>query len=98
MLDWRTITPSNDQKRWVKGCELESCIPPGFLSRFRIVSIRVYDADRNADVRYSVRDAATVTDAEVKAGKLPRSVGEFATLEEALKAIEPFRFKMEEDA
>lgn len=95
MLDWHTITAGNDPKRWVKGCELESCIPSGFLSRFRIVSVRIYDADRNADVRYSVRDAATVTDAEVKAGKAPRSVGEFPTLEDALTAIEPHRHNPE---
>lgn len=93
MLDWHTICPSNDQKRWVKGCELESCIPPGFLSRFRIVSVRTYDADRNADVYYRVYDAETVTDADVRDGKFAQPVANFETLDAALAAIEPHRYR-----
>ena len=92
MLDWRTIRNSRDPKFMVKGHELESCIPSGFLSRFRIVSVRTYDVDRYADVFYRVYDAETVTDADVRAGKFSQPVANFDTLEETLAAIEPHRF------
>lgn len=92
MLDWRTVCPSNDRKHLVKGTELESCIPPGFASRFRIASVRTYDADRNADALYRVYDAETVNDAQVREGILPASVGQYPTLEAALAAIEPYRY------
>lgn len=116
MLEWRTLCPSNDPKHLVRGTELEYCIPAGFLSRFKIVSVRTILRDtqwndddwQNAtrgrimgsrivhDVRYRIRDAATVTDAEIRQGVEPRVIGEFATLDEALAAIEPFRYKESE--
>lgn len=94
MLDWRTICPSNDAKHLVRGTELEYCIPDGFLSRFRIVSVRTVKYGEY-DCRYRVYDASTVTDAEVKAGIKPRSIAEFATLDETLAFIEPARFILE---
>ncbi len=100
-MEWRTICPSNDPKHLIRGTELESCIPPGFLSRFRIVSVRTVNRKHSSEVlggryleydcRYRVYDAATVTDAEVRAGITPRSIGEFDTLEAVAAAIEPAR-------
>jgi hypothetical protein len=95
MLDWRTLSKSNDPKHLVRGTEIESCIPPGFLSRFRIVSVRTVNRSGKFveyDCKYRVYDAGTVTDAEVKEGIAPKSIGEFATLDDALKFIEPARF------
>jgi hypothetical protein len=91
--DWRTICPSTNAAHLVRGTELEVSIPAGFLSRFAIYSVRrmewVSDPTLPAggiwahDVSYRVRDAATISDAEVKAGVRPKIVGEFKTLEEA---------------
>lgn len=102
MPNWRTLCPTNDPKHLVRGTELESCIPDGFLSRFRIVSVRTVGWERDDtslsggytvhDVKYRVYDAASVTDAEVREGIKPRSVGDFPTLEAALSFIEPCRY------
>ena len=101
MLDWRTIVPSREPAHMVRGTELEVCFPAGFLSRFAIYSVRtvqwIRDRDHwnggygEYDVRYRVRDAFTVSDADVKAGVRPKIFGEYATLDDALAAIEPHR-------
>lgn len=91
MLDWRTIPQSDRSRIWVKGTEIERCIPDGFRSRFAIYSVRSYDTDRNADVFYRVRDAEAANDAHFKDGKAAPIFGEFATLDEALKAIAPHK-------
>lgn len=102
MLNWRPVTPSNNPKHWVKGSEIDSCVPDGFLSRFRIASIRCYvwQADASnprggtyvADAFYRVYDAETISDAQVREGVKPASVGNFDTLDAALASIEPYRF------
>lgn len=107
MLDWRTICPSNDPRHLVKGTELEYCFPDGFLHRFKIVSVRTIgyewdtlDSSRSYtihDCKYRVYDAATISDAEVKAGIAPHSIGDYATLDAALAAIEPHRHKETEE-
>lgn len=102
MLDWRTIQHANRDQRYVRGTELDYCFPDGFLHRFKIVSVRTVNREDNPsyadgrtmltyDVKYRVYDAATVTDAEIKQGIAPRSIAEFATLDEALAFIEPSR-------
>ncbi len=103
MSNWRTVIHSRDPAYMVAGSELECMKPDGFLSRFMIYSVRCYVANpdwtpcsiaqprRFADTRYRVRDADRITDADVRAGKRPPIVGEFATLDEALAAIEPHR-------
>lgn len=48
------------------------------------------------DCKYRVYDAATISDAEIKAGVAPRSV-DFTTLDAALAAIEPHRYKEPEE-
>ena len=85
MLNWRSVTNSNDCKFMVKGTELAVAIVPGTFSRFQVCEVRSYDKDNHADGRYLVRDAHTVSDAEVKAGVRPRIVANVATLDEALK-------------
>lgn len=69
LMEWRPVTPSNHPKFMVKGTELSAAIVPGTLSRFQICEVRAYDADGHADRKCVVRDAATVTDAQVREGK-----------------------------
>lgn len=82
---WRPVTPYNSPKFMVKGTELNTMLVPGTLSRFQICEIRSYDAEWHADRRYAVRDAATVTDAQVREGKRPAIVGWF---DDELAALE----------
>jgi hypothetical protein len=76
VLNWRNITPVGNPKFWVRGTELNNALC-GPQSRYQICEIRVYDKDRNADRAYTVRDAATVTDEEVKQGIRPKIVANF---------------------
>lgn len=91
MLNWSTLPQSDRSRVWVKGTEIERCLPEGFRSRFAIVSVRTYDAERNADVFYRVRDVEAASDDHFKAGNPAPIFGEFPTLELALAAIEPHR-------
>ena len=101
MLNWRTIVPGNDPKHLIRGTELERCIPTGFRSRFAIYSVRTVGWQRDEtslsggysvyDVRYRVRDVEAANDQHFKDGKPAPIFGEYATLDEALAAIEPHR-------
>ena len=102
-LDWHPCVHSDSADRWRNGTELDYCIPPGYMSRFAIYAVRthVFQADpdhvdamgfrtggyRAPDVVYRVRDAATVSDADVSEGKRPAVVGAYPTLEKALAAL-----------
>jgi hypothetical protein len=61
----------------VKGQELSVAIVPDCLSRFAISEVRVYNPDGFPDRAYAVRDASSVSDAEVRAGKRSRVVARF---------------------
>lgn len=97
MLDWRTLPQKNRDAAFVKGTEIDVCFPDGFHHRFAIYSVRCLGRDIDQygkpvtlyDVFYRIRDAETVSDAETRDGVRPRVVGEFITLDEALKAIQP---------
>jgi hypothetical protein len=75
----------------VTGTELSRTIVPGTLSRFQICEHRSYDIDRMPDRRYAIRDAATVSDEQVREGVRPRIVqwfpDELAALEWCAKAV-----------
>lgn len=94
MLNWQTLIHGNDPKRWVKGSELDRCIPDGFRHRFAIYSVRVIGRDQDGttyDVKYRVRDVEAANDQHFKDGKPAPIFGEYPTLHEALAAIEPHR-------
>lgn len=74
MLQWRTLTPSRSRASDIKGAELSAAIIPGTLSRFQLIAVRAYDAERMPEQVYVIRDADTVTDAEVRAGVRPAVV------------------------
>lgn len=67
-MNWRSVTPSNHPKFFVNGTELSTMLLPGLRSRYQICEIRCRGADGHPDRRYAVRDASTVTDAEVREG------------------------------
>ena len=71
----------------VKGTELNQAIVPGNLSRYALVEVRTYDKDGHADRGYSVRDAATVTDAEVAEGKKPKQIAFFNFEDDAINFV-----------
>lgn len=75
-LEWRTVTHSQSDKFLVRGTEITNAIVPGTLSRFQICEIRTYDrGDPFPHGRkYAIRDAATVSDAQVRDGKRPEIV------------------------
>lgn len=91
--NWRTLIPSREPAHMVRGSEIEMSIPDGQHFRFAIYAVRttewIKDAGHwaggyvSADCRYRIRDAATVTDAQVAANVRPSIVAEFATLDDA---------------
>lgn len=89
-LNWRNVTPSNSPQFLVKGTELNNALC-GKLNRFQICEVRSYDAQRNADRQYIVRDAETISDAAVRAGVRPKIVARFADLDEAINYCMEFK-------
>lgn len=91
--NWRVLVNSREPKHWERGTEIEVSIPDGFRSRFAVYSVRTSRWAKDVgcinggyveyDCRYRIRDAETVTDAQVKEGVRPSAVAEFATLAEA---------------
>lgn len=85
MLNWITVTPSHEPAFGVRGTVLSRAVVPGTLSRFVVAEVRTHTA-QGPDRVYHLEDAATVTDADVAAGKRPRVVGRFDTPEGAVEA------------
>jgi hypothetical protein len=83
MLNWRSL-PYRRDSFFVVGTELSTAIVPGTLSRFAIVEVRARDGDRDPRLHYSVRDASTVSDEDVKAGRSPRHVKWFDEPDQAV--------------
>jgi hypothetical protein len=86
-LEWKTITPSNHHRYMVVGCEIDQAIVPNCLSRYAIVMVRRYDSERNADLGYSIRDANTITDEDIRNGKRPKQIAYFLYEDEAIEFI-----------
>lgn len=94
MFNWYTITHSRHPSYEKNGTELEASIVPGTRSRFQITSIRksrwvkdemmINNGYIELDCRYVVRDAETVSDYQVRAGRRPKIVFECDTLDEAI--------------
>lgn len=84
-LEWRSL-PYDPSKFLVVGTEIAAAYVPGTLSRFAVVETRGHPHDNYAgDVRYALRDAETVSDADVRAGRRPKMVGWFDTPDEAVE-------------
>lgn len=83
-LSWRSVYAAD--KFMVKGTELSVALVPGTGSRFQICEVRSYDESRMPDRVYYLRDAHTVTDAQVLAGVRPKIVGRYSDEEAACLA------------
>lgn len=83
-LDWRVVTQSNDRKFMVKNTVLARAFVPDTHFRFLLEEVRCYDAENNADRFYRVRDAATVSDEQVRNGKESETVYRCETEAEAI--------------
>lgn len=84
-LDWRSL-PYKSGADLVKGTELAVALVPGTLSRFAIYETRGIDEARLPCLVYRLRDAETVSDADVRQGVRPRIVGTYAEPEQAISA------------
>lgn len=72
-LNWRTVTDSRSSAFFVKHTRLAVALC--YQSRFAIYETRgPANADGSYDDYYQVADAATVSDADIKAGKSPKVV------------------------
>ena len=74
MLFWNTVTSSYRPNYYTKGTVLSVAYVPGTLARFAVEEVRAYDAEGQPTTVYRVRDAETITDEEIVAGKLPAIV------------------------
>lgn len=84
-LIWRPL-PYRPGTDLVKGTELAMAFVPGTRSRFAICETRGIDADRMPCLVYRLRDAETVSDAEVRAGVRPKVIGVYPEPEQAIAA------------
>lgn len=87
-LCWRVVLGRDDPKYMVKGHVLATAFAPGTHSRFMIEEVRRMNADRSMGVAYRVRDAATVSDAEVRDGKMSKVVFYADTIDDCLSWID----------
>jgi hypothetical protein len=88
MLSWKTLCSSADRRFFVKGTELAIAIVPGYRSRFSVTEVRALDAAGFSDVKYRIRDAELISDADVAAGKLPPIVFEHGSFTLCLEYCE----------
>lgn len=80
MMHWRTTTPRNSHQFLTKGTELASAVVPNTAHRFMLCEVRTIQrvgGEVEFDREYCVRDAASVSDAEVRSGVRPRIVARF---------------------
>lgn len=87
MLDWKTITNSRDNRFMVRGTELSIAIVPDTAHRFQLCEIRTVargDDGMEYDREYAVRDAHSVSDADVRNRVRPHIVARFETEDEAV--------------
>lgn len=83
-LKWNSVTSVYDPKYNVKGTEIANALCGGH-SRYQICEVRKRDADGFMAVDYVVRDAHTVSDAQVKDGVRPAIVGRTDDVEKAVE-------------
>ena len=89
-LNWQYVTDPNSPQWRVKGTRLAQAVY-GFQSRFAIVELRTYDFE----IEFGIADATTVSDADTKAGKLPKIVKRYPTLDDAIDAIDRASAKLQ---
>lgn len=95
-LNWQYVTDPRDPKFMVKGTRIAQAVY-GFQNRFAICEVRRGTPEDRFGVAYGVSDASTVSDAEVKAGVLPKIVKFYPNIDECVAAIDRASEKLEAD-
>jgi hypothetical protein len=82
-VNWHTVIGHRNPKFMVKGHVLAVAYYPDSYCRFLIEEVRCFDPAGEAGIFYRVRDAHTVTDAELVSGKRSQVVasGNWADVE-----------------
>lgn len=93
-FSWNAL-PYAPGKRGVKGTELAQAIVPHTQSRFAVCETVALDGDGNHTTVYRLRDAHTVSDADIRNCVRPKIVGVFPSPEDAACAAYEL---MEKDA
>lgn len=84
-LNWRSVVRPRDSRFLVKGTELATAVVPNSNHRFVLCELRSYPDGYDApDREYAVRDAAAVTDAQVRDRVRPPIVARFPCEADAL--------------
>ncbi len=88
-LQWTTVTDSRSSKFFVKNTELATALVRP-RCRYQICEMRTYDpsAEWPYGERYEVRDAHSVSDADIKAGVRPHIVFRASTFDEIVAFCE----------
>lgn len=84
---WHVLVGERHRLFYVRGTELAVAMVPGMGSRFQLCDHRTItqgDSGIEYDREICVRDAASVSDAEVKDGIRPRIVARFPSAAEAV--------------
>ena len=85
-LSWHGVPYAKD-RFFVKGAVIAQALVPGTLSRFAVREVRSgRDDEGYPTLRYALADAETVSDAEVREGKLPKAVFWADTPDECVSA------------
>lgn len=87
MMHWRTITPHSSSQFLTKGAELAVAIVPNTSHRFMLCEVRTIQrvgCEVEFDREYCVRDAASISDADVRNGVRPHIVARFDEPDAAL--------------
>lgn len=77
---WRSLINHRDPRFMVKGHELAVSFRSGY--RFAVYEVRTLEADGHCGTAYRIRDAHTVSDAEVRARVAPKVVADGLTWDE----------------
>lgn len=84
-LNWRACYKPHEFL--IKGTELSQALC-GQNKRYALIEVRCYNKDGHADRFFRIRDAATVSDENIKNGKRPQIVFETFDYDAAIKYIE----------
>ena len=87
MLQWRSLVSDRSHQFLQSGVELAAAFVPGTSHRFQLCEIRIATRDGQImvpDREVVVRDAANVSDADIREGIRPKIIGRFASADEAI--------------
>jgi hypothetical protein len=84
-LEWQTLAVPPGHEL-VKGTEIAMAYVPGTQKRFAVCETRTVEQDRSLGMCYRLRDAATVSDADIRSGIRAKIISVHACPEAAVQA------------